>query len=117
MSDSRTTHATPATASTHDKPATLDLDLAALAGAFGQRLYDSGVAVTPDQSQHYAISLQLVKPATLRQLYFTTRSIFITDPDELPIFDRVFAQVFDPAGSHPGGYDTDVVTFAAAAAG
>ena len=117
MSDPRSIPATEAMASAHDEPGTLDLDLAALAGAFGQRLYDSGVSVTPDQSQRYTISLQLVKPATLRQLYFTTRSIFVTDPDELPIFDRVFAQVFDPAAGHPGGYDTDVVAFAATGAG
>ena len=117
MSDPRITPGPDATTSRHDAPATLDLDLAALAGAFGQRLYDSGVSVTPDQSQRYAISLQLVKPATLRQLYFTTRSIFVTYSDELPCFDRVFAQVFDPAGNHPGGYDADVVTFAATDAG
>jgi uncharacterized protein with von Willebrand factor type A (vWA) domain len=101
----------------HDDVATLDLDLAALAGAFGQRLHDAGVSVTPDQSQRYALSLQLVKPATLRQLYFTTRSIFVTDPDELATFDRVFGEVFDPAGRHPGSYDADAVTFAGAGAG
>ena len=84
-----------------DQPLTLDLDIAALAGALGHRLYDAGVAVTPDQSQRYAMSLQLVKPTTLRQLYFTTRSIFVTDPDELPIFDRVFALVFDPTRQPP----------------
>jgi uncharacterized protein with von Willebrand factor type A (vWA) domain len=117
LSDLRSIPATEAMASAHDEPGTLDLDLAALAGAFGQRLYDSGVSVTPDQSQRYAISLQLVKPATLRQLYFTTRSIFVTYSDELPCFDRVFAQVFDPAGNHSGSYDADVVTFAATDAG
>ena len=97
-----------------DLPATLDLDIAALAGAFGHRLYDAGVSVTPDQSQLFALSMQLVKPSTLRQLYYTTRSIFVTDPDELGIFDRVFALVFDPAGSHPAGYDSEAVMYAAA---
>jgi uncharacterized protein len=97
-----------------DQPLTLDLDIAALAGALGQRLYDAGVSVTPDQSQRYALSLQLVKPATLSQLYFTTRSTFVTDADELPIFDRVFAGVFDSAGSHPAGYAIDAVTYAGA---
>ncbi len=95
-----------------DQPLTIDLDIAALAGALGHRLYDAGVDVTPAQSQRYAMSLQLVKPTTLRQLYFATRSIFLIDPDELPIFDRVFALVFDPTGSHPTGYDVDAVTYA-----
>jgi uncharacterized protein with von Willebrand factor type A (vWA) domain len=103
-----------ASSAQQDQPLTLDLDIAALAGALGQRLYDAGVSVTPDQSQLYALSLQLVKPATLRQLYFTTRSIFVIDADELPIFDRVFGRVFDPAGSHPAGYDVDAVVYAGA---
>ncbi len=95
-----------------DQLLTLDVDIAALAGALGHRLYDAGVSVTPDQSQLFAMSLQHVKPTTMRQLYFTTRSIFVTDPDELPIFDRVFALVFDPAGSRPGGYDAEAMTYA-----
>src|SRR5204863_8713624 len=98
-----------------DQPLTLDLDIAALAGALGQRLYDAGMSVTPDQSQRYALSLQLVQPATLRELYFTTRSIFVTDADEVGIFDRVFALVFDPTHSHASGYDVDAVAYAGAA--
>src|SRR5205085_10924666 len=100
-----------------DQPLTLDLDLAALAGALGQRLYDAGMSVTPDQSQRYAMSLQLVMPSTLRQLYFTTRSIFVTDSDEIALFNRIFARVFDPAGSHPGYYDADAATYAVATRG
>jgi uncharacterized protein with von Willebrand factor type A (vWA) domain len=97
---------------TQDQPLTLDLDVAALAGAMGHRLYEAGLSVTPDQSQCYALSLQLVKPTTLRQMYFTTRSSFVTDAEELPIFDRVFACVFDPTSSHREGYDADVVAYA-----
>ena len=112
MSDSRATTATEERLAQQDTPVTLDLDIAALAGALGQRLYDAGVSVTPDNSQLFALSLQLVKPATLRELYFTTRSIFVTDPDELAIFDRVFALVFDPTGSHPTGHDPEAATYA-----
>jgi uncharacterized protein with von Willebrand factor type A (vWA) domain len=113
MPDPRTNSSTDAPAARHEEGVTLGLDLAALAGAFGHRLYDAGVSVTPAQSQRYAVSLQLVRPSTLRELYFTTRSIFVSDADEIATFDRVFAQIFDPAGSHRDGYDADVVAFAA----
>ena len=82
----------------------LDLDLAALAAAFGQRLHAAGMTVTPDQSQRFALSLQLVKPSTLRRLYYTARSTFQSDPDELDLFDRVFGEVFDPAGRQTAAY-------------
>jgi len=112
MSEPHTTADKDVAAAWQERPITLDLDLAALAGAMGQRLYDAGVSVTPAQSQHYAMSLRIVQPSTLRQLYFTTRSIFVTDPDEVPMFDRVFALVFDPTGSHQGGYDGEAMALA-----
>jgi uncharacterized protein with von Willebrand factor type A (vWA) domain len=117
MTDLRDISDTDRPAVKQDQPLTLDLDLAALAGALGQRLYDAGMSVTPDQSQRYAMSLQLVMPSTLRQLYFTTRSSFVSDADEIALFDRVFARVFGPAGSRPGGYDADVATYAVATQG
>jgi uncharacterized protein with von Willebrand factor type A (vWA) domain len=94
------------------EPVRLELDLAALAGAMGQRLHDAGMSVTPDQSQQYVMSLQLVRPSTLRKLYFTSRSIFVTDADEVATFDRVFAQVFGATGSRPGADDGEAAAYA-----
>jgi hypothetical protein len=39
----------------------------------------------------------------------------VIDPDEIRTFDRVFALLFDPTGSHPAGYDAELATFAGAA--
>ena len=40
----------------------LDLDLPALAGAFGRRLHEAGVPVTAERSARFAAALKLVKP-------------------------------------------------------
>jgi hypothetical protein len=52
--------------------------VAALAAAIGQRLHRADMEVTPRQSEHYARSLQLAKPSSRRELYHTTRAIFVT---------------------------------------
>jgi hypothetical protein len=81
-----------------------DVDLVGLASGFGHRLHDADMPVTPTQSEQYARSLLITHPTSRRRLYFTTRAIFVTDFEDVPTFDRVFAEVFgaiefDPA--HP----------------
>jgi uncharacterized protein with von Willebrand factor type A (vWA) domain len=73
---------------------TMQLDLPAIVRAFSQRLHDGGVSVTPAQSGQYVRALQLTQPGSRRQLYFTTRAIFVTDVQHVATFDRVFAEVF-----------------------
>jgi uncharacterized protein with von Willebrand factor type A (vWA) domain len=77
---------------------TMQLDLPALVGAFSQRLHDGGVSVTPAQSGQYVRALQLTQPASRRELYFTTRAIFVTDVHHVAPFDRVFVEVFGSRG-------------------
>lgn len=73
---------------------TIQLDLPAVVGAFSQRLHDCGMSVTPAQSGQYVRALQLTQPGSRRELYFTTRAIFVTDVRDVATFDRVFAEVF-----------------------
>jgi uncharacterized protein with von Willebrand factor type A (vWA) domain len=73
---------------------TIQLDLPAFVGAFSQRLHDGGVSVTPAQSGQYVRALQLTQPGSRRQLYFTTRAIFVTNVQHVAAFDRVFTEVF-----------------------
>jgi uncharacterized protein with von Willebrand factor type A (vWA) domain len=77
---------------------TMQLDLPAVVGAFSQRLHDGGVSVTPAQSGQYMRALQLTRPGSRRQLYFTTRAIFVTDVHHVATFDRIFAEVFGSRG-------------------
>jgi uncharacterized protein with von Willebrand factor type A (vWA) domain len=80
---------------------TMQLDLPALVRAFSQRLHDGGVSVTPAQSGQYVRALQLTQPGSRRQLYFTTRAIFVTDVQHVATFDRVFAEVFGSRTTRP----------------
>lgn len=83
--------------SPHPGP-TLDVDLPGLASAFGQRLHEAGMPVTPSQSVQYACALQLTKPGSRQRLYVLTRAIFVTDLQQVATFDLVFSQVFGTRG-------------------
>jgi uncharacterized protein with von Willebrand factor type A (vWA) domain len=78
----------------------LVLDLPAVVGAFSQRLHEAGMPVTPSQTQQYARALGLTKPVSRRRLYWTTRAVFVTGFIQLPIFDRVFREVFGSAAKN-----------------
>jgi uncharacterized protein with von Willebrand factor type A (vWA) domain len=77
---------------------TVALDLPAVTAAFGRRLRDAGVPVTPERSAAFASALDLVRPLTRRRLYWTARGVFVTDQAHLAAFDAVFRTVFG-AGS------------------
>lgn len=81
-------------------------DLSAVVGAFSRRLYDRGMPVSPGRSVQYLRALQLTQPGSRRQLYLTTRAIFVTDARQIATFDRVFGEVFgSPAGADADGPD------------
>ncbi|HEY0279367.1 MAG TPA: VWA domain-containing protein [Solirubrobacterales bacterium] len=73
---------------------TIELDLPALAGAFGRRLHERGVPVTAERSARFAAALKLVRPETRRRLYWTARAIFVSDPSQVGPFNAAFTAVF-----------------------
>jgi len=73
---------------------TIHLDLPALVGALSRRLHDSGVPITPARAADFARALTLVRPITRRQLYWTARAVFVSDPAQVATFDAVFYSVF-----------------------
>jgi hypothetical protein len=73
------------------------LDVPALAAALSRRLYAEGVPVTPERAVTFAEALTLMGPLTRSQLYCTARTVFVSAPGHLPVFDRVFSTVFDPS--------------------
>jgi uncharacterized protein with von Willebrand factor type A (vWA) domain len=92
---------------------TLDLELPPLSGALSRRLHDAGLPVTPERAAGFARALVLVRPITRRRLYWTARGVFVSDPAQLPAFDRVFRAVFgDPAAEAP--FDPEEVETVAA---
>jgi uncharacterized protein len=78
---------------------TIDLDLPELAAALSRRLHDAGMPVTPGRSIDFTRALTLVRPIARRQLYWTTRAVFVTDQAQVPVFDAVFFSIF---GTGPG---------------
>jgi len=76
---------------------TVHVDLAALAGSLSHRLREAGLGVTPERAAEFARALALTRPQSRRRLYWTARSIFVTDRNEVGAFDAVFASVFGGA--------------------
>jgi uncharacterized protein with von Willebrand factor type A (vWA) domain len=73
---------------------TIHLDLPPLAGALGQRLRDAGVPVTPERSADFARALAIARPVSRRRLYWTARSMFVSDESHANAFDAVFRSIF-----------------------
>jgi len=73
---------------------TIELDLPPLAAALSRRLHDAGVPMTPERPADFARALTLVRPVSRRRLYWTARSVFVSDQAHARAFDRVFRSVF-----------------------
>ena len=76
---------------------TIHLDLPPLAAALSRRLHDAGVPMTPERPVDFARALALVRPVSRRRLYWTARSVFVSDQAHAKAFDAVFASVFGTA--------------------
>ena len=94
---------------------TIELDLPALAGAFGRRLHAAGVPMTPGRLTDLARALALVRPISRRRLYWTARAVLVSDPTQVAAFDRVFRAVFGDRRSDESIDLDEVPTIAVAA--
>jgi uncharacterized protein with von Willebrand factor type A (vWA) domain len=92
---------------------TIHLDLPPLAGSLGQRLRAAGVPVTPERSAEFARALRLVRPDTRRRLYWTARSVFVSDQSHAQAFDEVFRSIFGAPDAAESGPLDDAQTVAA----
>ena len=77
---------------------TIDLDLPLLVGALSRRLHEAGLPITPARAADFARALTLVRPIARRRLYWTARSVFVSDPAQVNAFDAVFVSVFGNGG-------------------
>jgi uncharacterized protein with von Willebrand factor type A (vWA) domain len=98
-------------------------DDATMVVTLSRALRDAGVPVTPDRSVVAADALTVLRPRSRDELYWATRTSFVSSHEQGAIFDRVFAALFDgvvdPAdsrgdpnappsvGSEPGERRTD----------
>jgi hypothetical protein len=58
-------------------------------------LHRAGLPVTPERAARLALALRLVPPVDRDSLYWACRVTLVTDRVQLPLFDAVFAAVFD----------------------
>jgi uncharacterized protein len=80
---------------------TIELDLPELAGAFSDRLRSAGLPVGPERAASFAQALELVRPIARRRLYWTARSVFVSDRSQVRPFDSVFRSVFGTQPAPP----------------
>jgi uncharacterized protein with von Willebrand factor type A (vWA) domain len=73
---------------------TVHLDLPPLVATLAQRLREAGVPVTAERAAEFAHALTIVRPESRRRLYWSARSMFVSDESHAAAFDRVFAEVF-----------------------
>ena len=73
---------------------TVQLDLPALAVAFGRRLQEAGLPVTAEREARFAQALAVVKPVSRRRLYWTARAALLSDAAQVRAFDAAFFAVF-----------------------
>jgi uncharacterized protein len=73
---------------------TVVLDLPPLVGAFARRLHAAGVPVSAERAARLAEALALVRPVARRRLYWTARSVLVSEQSQVKAFDAVFAEIF-----------------------
>jgi uncharacterized protein with von Willebrand factor type A (vWA) domain len=89
---------------------TVQLDLPALVGALSRRLHDAGLPVTPARAADVARALTLVRPVSRGTLYWTIRSVVVTEDTQVKVFDAVFAEVFGGASDDEPEVELEDVT-------
>ena len=89
---------------------TISLDLPALVGALSRRLHDAGLPVTPARAADVARALTLVRPVSRGTLYWTIRSVVVTEDTQVKVFDAVFAEVFGGASDDQPEVELEDVT-------
>lgn len=77
-------------------------DVPALAAAFGRAVHEAGLPCSPERAVRFAHALLIAPPPTRSRLYWLARTVFVSGPEHVDAFDRVFALVFD-ALADPSG--------------
>ena len=80
----------------------LIVDLAEVAGRFGDLLHAAGVPVSPGTSGRFAAALAATRPGRVDELYWCARVTMLSEQAQIETFDRVFDRVFRGAVDVPG---------------
>ena len=77
-----------------DPPLAEASDVAAVTARFGVQLHDAGVPVDPGRCERFARAVTLVRPRSQQELYACGLATLVSGPDQIEIYDRVFAAAF-----------------------
>lgn len=80
----------------------MDTDIEAVAVAVARTLRGLGVGVSPDSTVAYATALAEVGMERRGPAYWAGRATLVHHPEDVPIYDRVFAAIFDRRSSDGG---------------
>ena len=69
-------------------------DVAAMATGFGIALHDAGLPVGPDRCERLARAVTVMGATTVAELRACALATMVSDPSQMPTFDRVFAATF-----------------------
>ena len=69
-------------------------DLATVAARFAAECHDAGLPVGPDRAARFTRAVVVAAPSTTARLRSCGLATLVSDPDQVPVFDRVFARVF-----------------------
>ena len=69
-------------------------DVAAMATGLGIALHAAGLPVGPDRCERLARAVTVMGAATLAELRACALATMVSDPSQMPVFDRVFAALF-----------------------
>src|ERR1700761_5187464 len=72
-----------------------------MATGFGIALHDAGLPVGPDRCERLARAVTVMGATTVAELRACALATMVSDPAQMPTFDRVFAAVF--GGPSPFG--------------
>lgn len=75
------------------------VDRAVFSAALAARLRRAGIDAPLTATERFAAGLDVVGSLDRDDLYWLARVSFVTRPDQIARFDRVFAAVFEPAGT------------------
>jgi uncharacterized protein with von Willebrand factor type A (vWA) domain len=65
-----------------------------MAAAFGVALHRAGLPVGPDRGERLARAVTVMNATSLAELRACALATMVSDPAQMPVFDRVFAAVF-----------------------
>ena len=66
-----------------------------MATGFGIALHDAGLPVGPDRCERLARAVTVMGATTVAELRACALATMVSDPSQMPTFDRIFSAVFD----------------------